>query len=242
MADENKPNERRSFLLQAGLAGVASLTSLALPAETSTTSTAPAAKAEPAASTYHSLGPDEATFIESLVNIMCPADEFSPNGVDCGLAIYVDRQLAGPFGAGDRRYQRGPFKQGKPELGLQLPLTPEQFCKAGIAAVNLACIRDHGTTFDQLAPAPAEAVLKEIEDGRMTDDRLPLASWFNDLIYPLFVEACFADPMYGGNRGAVFWKMIGYPGLPATHTIDMVRYRGKPYPGARNPKSISDFS
>ena len=76
----------------------------------------------------------------------------------------------------------------------------------------------------------------------MTDYRLPLASWFNDIIYPLFVEACFADPMYGGNRGAVFWKMIGYPGLPATHTIDMVRYRGKPYPGAQNPKSIGDFS
>jgi gluconate 2-dehydrogenase gamma chain len=173
---------------------------------------------------------------------MCPADEFSPNGVDCGLATYIDRQLAGPYGAGDRRYQRGPFKQGKAELGLQLPLTPEQFCKAGIAAVNFACIRDHGSTFDQLAPASAEAVLKEIEDGRMTDARLPLASWFNDIVYPLFVEACFADPMYGGNRGARFWKMIGYPGLPATHTLDMVRYRGKPYPDAHRPKSISDFS
>jgi gluconate 2-dehydrogenase gamma chain len=242
MGDQKKPNERRSFLLHAGLAGVASLTSLALPAEASTPTTAPTAKTEPAASTYHSLGPDEAAFIEALINIMCPADEFSPNGVDCGLAIYIDRQLAGPYGQGDGRYQRGPFKQGKPELGLQLPLTPEQFCKAGIAAVNLACIRDHGATFDQLAPASAEAVLKEIEAGGMTDDRLPLASWFNDIIYPLFTEACFADPMYGGNRGAVFWKMIGYPGLPATHTIDMVRYRGKPFPNAHSPKSIIDFS
>jgi gluconate 2-dehydrogenase gamma chain len=242
MGDQKEPNERRSFLLHAGLAGVASLTSLALPAEASTPTTAPTAKTEQAASTYHSLGPDEAAFIEALINIMCPADEFSPNGVDCGLAIYIDRQLAGPYGQGDGRYQRGPFKQGKPELGLQLPLTPEQFCKAGIAAVNLACIRDHGATFDQLAPASAEAVLKEIEAGGMTDDRLPLASWFNDIIYPLFTEACFADPMYGGNRGAVFWKMIGYPGLPATHTIDMVRYRGKPFPNAHSPKSIIDFS
>lgn len=200
------------------------------------------ANPEPATNTYHSLGPDEAAFVEALVNVMCPADEFSPSGVDCGLATYIDRQLAGPYGEGDRRYQRGHFKQGKPELGLQLPLTPEQFCKAGIAAVNLACVRDHGTTFDQLPPASAEAVLKEIEAGRLRDDRLPLASWFNDVMYPLFVEACFADPMYGGNRGAVFWKMIGYPGLPATHTLDMVRYRGKPYPGAQHSKSISDFS
>jgi gluconate 2-dehydrogenase gamma chain len=242
VVDQKKNNERRAFLLQAGLAGAASLTPLPLPAQTPTPASTGASKSEIAASTFLSLGPDEATFVESLVNIMCPADEFSPNGVDCGLAIYIDRQLAGPYGQGDRRYQGGPFKQGKPELGWQLPLTPEQFCKAGIAAVNLACVRDHGAAFDRLAPATADGVLQAIAGGHLADERLPLSIWFNDIIYPLFVEACFADPMYGGNRDVVFWKMIGYPGLPATHTLDMVRYRGKPYPGARNPKSIIDFS
>jgi len=87
-----------------------------------------------------------------------------------------------------------------------------------------------------------DAVLADIADGRVADERFSLSSWFNDIVYPLFVEACFADPMYGGNRNAVFWKMIGYPGLPANHAIDMVRYRGKPYPGAWSPKSIGDFS
>jgi gluconate 2-dehydrogenase gamma chain len=234
-------NERRRFLKHAGMAGVASLTSLPLAAESAAAATV-STPVPPSASAYLSLGPDEAAFIEALVNVLCPADEFSPNGVDCGLAIYIDRQLAGPYGQGDRRYLRGPFKHGKPELGLQLPLTPEQFCKAGIAAVNLVCLRDHGTSFDQLPPASAEAVLRDIDSGRVTDARLPLASWFNEIIYPLFAEACFADPIYGGNRDAVFWKMIGYPGLPATHTVDMVRYRGKPYPGAKSPKSIIDFS
>jgi gluconate 2-dehydrogenase gamma chain len=240
--DQNELQRRRSFLLKAGLAGVASLSSLPLPAQTPTAKAHPTTKSEPPPNTYLSLGPDEAAFVEALVNILCPADELSPSGVDCGLAIYMDRQLAGPYGQGDRRYLRGPFKQGKPELGLQLPLTPEQFFKAGVAAVNAACIRAHGSTFDQLAPASTEAVLKDIDAGRMTDDRLPLASWFNEIVYPLFIEGCFADPMYGGNRDAVFWKMLGYPGLPATHTVDMVRYRGKPYPDAKHPKSIIDFS
>ena len=76
----------------------------------------------------------------------------------------------------------------------------------------------------------------------MTDERLPLASWFEELAYPLFIEACFADPIYGGNRNAVFWKLVGYPGLPATYALDMARYRGKPHPGAKAPKSIDDFS
>jgi len=55
-------------------------------------------------------------------------------------------------------------------------------------------------------------------------------------------QACYADPLYGGNRGKVFWKLIGYPGLPAFHTQNMVTYRGKPFPGAADPKSIQDFS
>jgi gluconate 2-dehydrogenase gamma chain len=191
---------------------------------------------------YLSLSPDEATFIEALVNVMCPVDEHSPNGVDCGLATYIDRQLAGPFGKGAGRYQRGPFRSGKPQLGLQLPLTPEQFFKAGIAAASAASLHAHGRAFDQLPNNTANEFLTELASGRLQDGQVPLASWFNDLVYPLFVEACFSDPMYGGNRDAVFWKMIGYPGLPATHTLDMVKYRGTRYPGASTPKSIVDFS
>lgn len=143
--------------------------------------------ANPSADTYHSLGPGEAAFIEALVNVMCPADGLSPSGVDCGLAIYIDRQLAGPYGKGDGRYQRAPFRHGKPQLGLQLPLTPEQFCRAGIAAVDAVCARDHGAPFAALRAAEADAVLVDIAAGRVTDERLPLSSWFNDIVYPLFV-------------------------------------------------------
>ena len=39
---------------------------------------------------------------------MCPADALTPNGTDCGLAIYIDRQLAGDFGKGGRMYSHGP--------------------------------------------------------------------------------------------------------------------------------------
>ena len=154
----------------------------------------------------------------------------------------MDRQLAGPYGKGDGRYLHGPFRSAKPELGLQIPLTPEQFCKAGIASANAASNRDHGKPFDQLTATKADEFLEAIAADRVQSEGVPLALWFHDVIYRLFVEACFADPMYGGNRDAVFWKMIGYPGLPANHALDMVRYRGKPYPGAKNPKSIADFT
>jgi gluconate 2-dehydrogenase gamma chain len=240
--EEEKKTPRRTFLLQAATAGgallpvsdpVAAPVATPPPADTNSTS---------ASFPYQSLSPDEAAFVEALVNVMCPADEYSPNGVDCGLATYMDRQLAGPYGKGDGRYQRGPFRSGKPQLGLQLPLTPEQFCKAGIAAANAACARGRGKSFDQLTPLDAEQFLKDVQSGQVLDERVALESWFKEVIYPLFVEACFADPMYGGNRNAVFWKLIGYPGLPATHALDMTQFRGKPYTSGKSPKSIADFT
>lgn len=240
MKNQKPSNSRRTFLAQAAsLAGVGSLVSAGV---TETASAAGTAEPAPSSIPYQSLGPDEATFVESLVNIMCPADEYSPSGVDCGLAIYIDRQLAGPFGKGAGRYQNAPFRSGKPQLGLQMPLTPEQYFKAGIAAANAVCIRDRGKPFDQLPAADAAQVLEAFQGDRVQHDGLSLAQWFNEVVYPLFVEGCFADPMYGGNRNAVFWKMIGYPGLPANHALDVVRYRGKPFPGAKNPKTIADFT
>src|SRR5271155_5693986 len=121
MKKTNQPTgTRRKFLVQAAsLAGGVSLVPAAVPA-------APAAAAGPAPAAasipYQSLGPDEATFVEALVNILCPADEYSPSGVDCGLATYIDRQLAGSYGKGAGRYQHAPFRTGKPEHGLQVPL------------------------------------------------------------------------------------------------------------------------
>jgi gluconate 2-dehydrogenase gamma chain len=243
MTEQKQTSPRRTFLLQAaGLAGTASLSSVGVSAAQTATATASRPKPDTVPIPYQSLSPNEATFIEALVDVLCPADEYSPRGVDCGLATYIDRQLAGPYGKGNGRYQHGPFRGGKPEFGLQGPLTPEQFCKAGIAAANAACIRDCGKPFDQLAPADAGEFLEAIQADHVSNDGISLALWFNEVVYRLFVEACFADPMYGGNRDAVFWKMIGYPGLPANHALDMVRYRGKPFPGGKYPKSIADFT
>ncbi|HEY4340593.1 MAG TPA: gluconate 2-dehydrogenase subunit 3 family protein [Steroidobacteraceae bacterium] len=243
-------DKRRGFLKQVvgatsalpfaqGLAGGVAATSLAAVA-------APAAAPAPAAPVpavgYVCFSQDEAAFIETMVNIMCPADDLTPNGVDCGLPIYIDRQLAGDFGRGSKHYARGPWIQGRPQQGYQLPMTPEQWFKAGVEAANQACTAKYGKPFDQVAPADANAFLDQLGAGKVSDPRLPMAAWFNELVYPLFTQACFADPIYGGNNDKVFWKMVGYPGLPATNTVNMVQYRGKPFPGAKDPKSMADFS
>ena len=251
---------RRGFLSAAAATGAASLAPGVL-VGTAATTAALAETSQPAASQaidvsastiieklpsptpgYLSFGPDEAGFVEAMVNVMCPADALTPGGVDCGLAAYIDRQLASGFGKGARLYMRGPWREGKPQLGYQSPLTPEQFFKAGLAAADAACRKRNGKSFSELDEHVADQFLHEIAEGKVTDDRVQLSSWFNELIYPLFEQACFADPIYGGNVGKVFWKVIGYPGLPAVHSQDMIDFRGKPFPGTADPKSIADFA
>ena len=246
---------RRAFIAKAsGLAAllpVAALSTAPAVAQSATASS-PAAGATPASASapapvapnagYTFFGPGEAAFVEALMNLMCPADSLTPSGTDCGLSIFIDRQLAGDFGKGGRLYSQGPWLPGKPQHGYQLPLKPAEFFTAGIAAANGVAHARFGKTFDALAAADADAFLQDIANGKVTDTRLSLADWYSQLVYPLFQQACFADPVYGGNRDKVFWKMVGYPGLPAFHAQDMVNFRGKPYPGARQPQSILDFS
>src|SRR4051812_9926580 len=66
----------------------------------------------PIAPGYQCLSLVEAAATEALVEHMWPADALSASGVDLGIAIYIDRQLAGAFGRGDRLYLQGPFRKG----------------------------------------------------------------------------------------------------------------------------------
>jgi gluconate 2-dehydrogenase gamma chain len=236
---------RRAFIQQA--AGAAALLCLrgestAAAAGSTARPTAPPAAGGPDG-IYLFFSPDEAGLVESLVEHMCPADELTPGGVDCGLAVFIDRQLAGAFGQGDRLYLRGPFRAGLPEDGYQGPSNPAQYFKAGTRAFDDHCLRHQGAIFARLDTSAKESSLTEAAAGRWDDATgFPLGDWFNALVYPLFEQACFADPAYGGNRDKIFWKMIGYPGLPAVNGLNMVRYRGKPFPGARTPQAMEDFA
>ncbi|RYE45587.1 MAG: gluconate 2-dehydrogenase subunit 3 family protein [Hyphomicrobiales bacterium] len=245
--DDRHPPPRRLFLQRIGGASGAALAVPALLGGLTTTFASEqdvlARKAEKGdSSSYLSLGPQEAACVEALVNVMCPADALTPSGVDCGLHIYIDRQLAGAWGRGDQLYRQGPWHPGKPQHGSQSPLTPEQQFKAGIAVLRREVQQRTGKAVEQLDASQLDALLTEVAAGRMDDQRYALGEWFNDIFYPLFVQACFADPIYGGNRDKTFWRAVGFPGLPAFNGRNVVEFRGRAFPGASKPQSIDDFS
>jgi gluconate 2-dehydrogenase gamma chain len=136
-------------------------------------------------------------------------------------------------------YRSGPFRKGKPEQGYQLPLTPREFFAAGIEATNQWTRKAYGKEFDRLAPPQREAALKELDAGKAALADFDGKQFFEALLR-ITMEGFFADPIYGGNRNKVSWKMVGYPGLPAVYSTMIEEYRNKRY--RVEPQSIADFS
>jgi gluconate 2-dehydrogenase gamma chain len=243
MSDDSIP--RRSFLKGAGAAGTAVATALsgALPAPAQAQTAPPAKDAHPpaplAADALLTLTATEAAFLSAAYDTFIPADRLSPSGTDCGLVIFMDRQLAGAWGGGARLYRGGPFIQGKREQGYQLSLTPREFFAAGIKAANEWTRRTYGKDFDRLPPAEREAALKTMDEGKAEFAEINAKQFF-EMLYQSAMEGFFADPIYGGNRDKVSWRMVGYPGLPATYAGKALEYRGKKI--VIEPQSIADFS
>jgi gluconate 2-dehydrogenase gamma chain len=247
---------RRKFLVGAGLAGTAVASGLAqaVPAAAETpagTAAAAAAAATPpppapaatlavpAAEPLLLLNETEHAFVVAAVDTLIPADELSPSGGDCGCAAFIDRQLASAWGGGAKMYRAGPYLKGKPEQGYQLPLTPAEFMTAGIAAANAWSRKTYGHDFDRLDPDKRVEALKAMEAGKAEFANFSSRAFFGRL-HELTMEGFFADPIYGGNRNKVSWKMLGFPGLPATYANVIDEYRDKRY--VAEPQSIADFS
>ena len=229
---------RRDFLKGAVASGAVAATSVA-----AVTQTAEAQQQKPVAAAhpgYAFLNPDEAAFVEAVVDHMIPADEYSPKGTDVGINIYIDRALAGGWGKGDRMYMQGPWKVGHANQGYQLPLTPAELYRAGIEQTNAYCRKTHGNTFDRLDAAQKHEVLVGLQSGKISfDNGLPARTFFGTL-YQNVMEGMFADPIHGGNRNKAGWRMIGFPGVVAVHQQNIANYRNRKF--VAEPKSIADLS
>jgi len=189
---------------------------------------------------YAFLNLDEAAFIEALVDHMVPPDEVSPKGTDLGVNTYIDRALAGAWGKGERLYMQGPWRQGVPSQGYQLPMTPAQLFRAGIDATNVHCRKIYGKSFDSLEPASREEVLVGLSTAKIKfESGLPVRVFWGAL-YQTVIEGIYSDPIYGGNRNKAGWAIIGFPGVIAVHRDHVEKFRGKPFPN--KPVGISDMS
>lgn len=173
--------------------------------------------------------PEEGSAVEALMDRLIPPDEKWAGAKDAGCALYLDRQLAGPYGSSEGLYMRPPFMDGLPIQGPQSPFTPAMRYRQSLAALATHVKTAYaGKQVHELPPATLDELLTGMEKGslRLEDGSGPALF---ELLLKNTIEGFFADPLYGGNKDMVGWRMIGFPG--ARYNLrDWVSKHNEPYP------------
>ena len=161
----------------------------------------------------------EAQVIQAACARIIPTDETGPGATEAGVVIYIDRQLAGPYGRDKYRYTKGPWIKSVAEHGYQEKENPQEVYREGIQKLG---------DFAAMPPARQDEELERIEKTR-----------FFELLRTHTIEGMFCDPLHGGNVDLVGWQLIGFPGPVMGYTDEMNKYRGKPY--RPKPKSLEQI-
>jgi gluconate 2-dehydrogenase gamma chain len=151
----------------------------------------------------------EALIVEAVTSRIFPADATGPGAKEAGVVIYVDRQLAGPYGRDRYRYTQSPFEEGGPEFGYQGKANPQETYREGLKNLQ---------DFDKLSPEHQDERLKQIE-----------SSHFFSLLRQHTIEGMFCDPMHGGNADLVGWKLTGFPGPRMDNRDDVDKHYGEEF-------------
>lgn len=159
---------------------------------------------------------EEAKTVAAAAARIFPSDGAGPGATEAGVVIYIDRQLAGPYGRDKYRYTHGPWVQSAPEHGYQAKETPREVYRAGIPTL--------GGDFAVLSPLQQDEKLRSIEK-----------TTFFQLLRTHTIEGMFCDPMHGGNAGMIGWQLIGFPGPRMSYREDIDKHQGEAF----RPKPVS---
>jgi gluconate 2-dehydrogenase gamma chain len=152
----------------------------------------------------------QARLIAAACERIFPSDDSGPGAKEAGVIIYIDRQLAGPYGRDRYRYTKGPFVESGPEHGYQGQANPQQIYRDGL--------RQLGEDFADLDAARQDERLRAIE-----------STIFFRMLRTHTIEGMLSDPMHGGNAGLIGWQLTGYPGPRMNFRDEIDKNYGQPW-------------
>lgn len=172
---------------------------------------------------------DEAATIEAIVDRLIPPDDHGPGGKDAGCAVFIDRQLAGPYGRSEGLYTRPPFMPGSSTQGYQNPDSAAGRYRNGLRALTTYIAGSNGgKKFHELTASDQDKLLSDLEKGSIQLKDVEAKALFAMLLQDT-QQGFFADPIYGGNRDMAGWKLVGFPGARYDYR-DWVERHNDPYP------------
>ena len=205
----------------------------------------------------------EGKAVDALVSRIMPGTADDPGAHEAGVVFYIDNALSGTnLGYYVKTYQQGPFlvtsdtpttteaasatdiyhtvpvgADQQSRYGYQSSLTPQDFYRRGLASVEAYAQSQFKNDFASLTPAQQDSIVTAMAADKATGFNGPGAKAFFTQLRNDTIEGMFSDPMYGGNRGMVGWKLIGYPAAQVRYTAeDIVNPNFK-----RDPMSLGEM-
>src|ERR1700730_10911590 len=151
----------------------------------------------------------EALIVASATSRILPSDDSGVGAVEAGVSVYIDRQLAGPWGRDRYRYTQGPFEDAPLEFGYQGKATPRQIYRDGLRNLK---------GFDRLSPQEQDQALQEIE-----------SSLFFSVLRQHTIEGMFSDPVHRGNIDMIGGQLVGFPGPRMSNYDDIDKHYGEAF-------------
>jgi gluconate 2-dehydrogenase gamma chain len=207
------------------------------------------------------LSSSEASLLDALTSRILPGTPDDPGAREAGAVSFIDNVLAEFDTFDEPTYFAGPFvgvdadadklppgvaKLSDDQLeryGFQGAQTPQEFYRAGLAALAAYSMSSIGVAFDKAAPAQQDLVVRHLATGTASGFDKPKAKDFFKRVRKDTIHAVFSDPVYGGNREFAGWKMIEgpnpsrhYQGLHDLHPANP----GRPSPPAVEPVQMPD--
>jgi gluconate 2-dehydrogenase gamma chain len=201
--------------------------------------------------------PAHAAIVQAAAARLIPTDEHGPGATEAGVVYFIDHQLArGNISFRGKVYQLGPFLPGAPTQGNQSALPLRDRFRLGILALDAYAQETYGRGFVACSPQEQDRLLSDLEQGipesfgetaiqaeplveAPTEVPIGLdtsagvsvgARAFFTLLLSWTRAGFFSDPVHGGNRDMVGWKLIGFPGAHISY-VDEIEHYNQPFQG-----------
>lgn len=190
-----------------------------------------------------------------------PKDDLGPGAIELGVPYFIDRQLAGSWGTNAKEYMHDPFYQNEhtqdyqkkdsrqdksgPNTSTKAPTpTPRYQTRLnrgdmflhGVRAIEKESKDRYDERFVKLDEDKKIELLELFQNGEIEMTGVLSNTFFNFLLQ-MTIEGAYADPVYGGNKDMMGWKMKEYPGprLGYLEEIDKEEFILK------EPESLRDY-
>ncbi len=159
----------------------------------------------------------EARAVEAISERIIPDGGDGAGATSAGVVYYIDRSVSG------------------------ISQNLQHVYRTGLRALERYCSEEHSAQYVDLSAEQQDDVIRrflgpevmadtetpqmygdEVWERGELDEDLPLLRRLFAVVREHAIEGFFCDPVYGGNRGAVGWKLVGFPGAYWGYTAEQM--------------------